>query len=485
MNAPAKKRLGELLVDAGIIDETQLKAALGHQRQWGVRLGQALVDLKIATEPEIVKVLARRFGFEVARLDQVEAYAHQQAVQLVPRDFAVKYNVFPLGADTSTLSVAMSDPSNLAVIDELRFRSGRRLKVSIGGDREVAAAIQAAYPSADGAVEAIALDIDELGDDNEPVLTGFGGGSSEQYDSFFGTDAAQPAAGAGDASDPFAAGPAEAPVAVPATSPGGETATVAAFPVSLESPFAAPPAPSPTAAPLPAGRPAQPAAPVRAPFPVAAPPAGAPAPGVRPATHPATAAARAPTSAAPTMPALRPAPATPASRPAPAPAAPAPQARPASTPRPRPGELDLEFPSADALRDARALRGAPGAPGATPAPAPAPAAAPAARAVAPAPGAQGLEDLEEELTPLSEDVEISTSLPLPGAPVLAATPPAAATPGEQAILDALERLADGGRAEPETLKPTQLMAALARLLLRKGILTERELLDALQRPAVD
>ena len=50
MNAPAKKRLGELLIDAGVIDETQLKAALGHQRQWGVRLGQALVDLKLATE---------------------------------------------------------------------------------------------------------------------------------------------------------------------------------------------------------------------------------------------------------------------------------------------------------------------------------------------------------------------------------------------------------------------------------------------------
>src|SRR5512140_37877 len=136
--AVPKKRIGEMLLEAGIIDETQLKAALGHQRQWGVRLGQALVDLKLATEPEIVKILARRFGFEVARLDQVEAYAHQQAIQLVPRDFAVKHNAFPLGADTSTLSVAMSDPSNLAVIDELRFRSGRRVKVSIGGDREIA-----------------------------------------------------------------------------------------------------------------------------------------------------------------------------------------------------------------------------------------------------------------------------------------------------------------------------------------------------------
>ncbi len=47
-----KKRLGELLIDAGVIDATQLQAALGFQRQWGVRLGQALVDLKLASEPQ-------------------------------------------------------------------------------------------------------------------------------------------------------------------------------------------------------------------------------------------------------------------------------------------------------------------------------------------------------------------------------------------------------------------------------------------------
>jgi hypothetical protein len=50
---------------------------------------------------------------------------------------------------------------------------------------------------------------------------------------------------------------------------------------------------------------------------------------------------------------------------------------------------------------------------------------------------------------------------------------------EQAVLTAIERLATGGRAEPEVLKPTQAIAVLVRLLLRKGVITERELLDAL------
>lgn len=64
--------------------------------------------------------------------------------------------------------------------------------------------------------------------------------------------------------------------------------------------------------------------------------------------------------------------------------------------------------------------------------------------------------------------------------------PAPAAPGELsagelAVLDALERLADGGHAEPEVLKPTQAIAVLIRILVRKGIVDQREILDALRR----
>ena len=103
-----KKRLGEMLMDAGIIDETQLKAALGHQRQWGVRLGQALVDLKLATEADIVGALAVKYGFGVAELNALEPYGLAQARKLLPREFAVRNNVFPMAADTASITVAMS-----------------------------------------------------------------------------------------------------------------------------------------------------------------------------------------------------------------------------------------------------------------------------------------------------------------------------------------------------------------------------------------
>ncbi len=169
---PTKKRIGEMLLEAGIIDETQLKAALGHQRQWGVRLGQALVDLKLATEADIVRALSLKFGFEVAKIDTLEPYGHEQALKLLPRDFTVRNNVFPMWADTANVTVAMSDPTNLSVVDEIRFRTSRRVKVCIGGDREIAEAVKRHYPGDKNEVQAIPLDVslarvvppDDLGD---------------------------------------------------------------------------------------------------------------------------------------------------------------------------------------------------------------------------------------------------------------------------------------------------------------------------------
>ena len=453
MSAPAKKRLGELLVDAGIIDETQLKAALGHQRQWGIRLGQALVDLKLATEQDIVKTLAKRFGFEVARLDQVETYAHQQAVSLVPREFALKYNVFPLAADTTTLAVAMSDPTNLAVVDELRFRSGRRLKVSIGGDREIAAAVQAAYPNPDAGVEAIALDIDESGGVGEPVMGPFGGGSSQDFESFFGADAAHAKGPPGVPEDPFGAGPAAAPVAVPVVHPGPSTAGPqgpSPAPVAPAAPAAAAPRPAPASAPRPAAAvPIAPdgSAPVAPAVKSARAARGPTAPAVRAATGSA-APAPAPPPVASVPPAAAPAPAPRAAAPVRAaptsgPAGPAPNAAPIAPARPAAGFEEL--PSADALRDARLPRGSP----------------------APAPV---ILELEEELSLGPEETGTGT-----------APASAALTPGEQAILAALQRLAEGGHAQPDVVKPTQAIAVLIQILLRKGVVSERELLDALRR----
>src|SRR5690349_10688432 len=156
----AKKRLGELLLDAGVIDETQLLSALGHQRKWGGKLGQALIDLKLATEPQIVSALARKFGYEVAQVAALQpSPVLEGALRLVPRELALRQTLIPIAADSTTLTVAMGDPSNIGAVDELSFRTGRRVKVVIAGDREIAAAVRRlCYGEEESRREAIPLD---------------------------------------------------------------------------------------------------------------------------------------------------------------------------------------------------------------------------------------------------------------------------------------------------------------------------------------
>jgi hypothetical protein len=442
MAAVPKKRIGEMLLEAGIIDETQLKAALGHQRQWGVRLGQALVDLKLATEADIVRALSLKFGFEVAKLDTLEPYGHAQALKLFPREFAIRNNVFPMWADTANVTVAMSDPTNLAVVDEIRFRTGRRVKVCIGGDHEVAESVKRVY-QAEGAVEAIALDLDaDSGADGEAVFDPFGGGSKDALEAFFGggPEGAEAAAATLAAAPPAPAPQAPAPAAPPRSAPP-RTAT--------NLPAQAAPAPRPAAPPA--------AAPQRAP---------APTPAARPAQPAAAAPRPTPPAPAPQRPTSTGVPAAPP-RPGPAPGAPPPgAARPAAAPAPG--------------RTATAL----------PAQAPA-AAAPAPRptAPAPAPGHPGLAELEleektgdhevvSELTPLDETTGERLLQPVEEE---APPPSRAITPRELAILDSLERLAIGQPAQPDVVKPTQAMAALIRLLFRKGLVSELEFLDELSK----
>jgi hypothetical protein len=460
MAAGPKKRLGEMLLDAGIIDETQLKAALGHQRQWGVRLGQALVDLKLATEADIVRALSLKFGFEVAKLDALEPYGHEQALKLFPREFAIRNNVFPMWSDTANVTVAMSDPTNLAVVDEIRFRTGRRVKVCIGGDREVAEALKRHYPG-DGEVQAIALDLDgDAGIAGEAVFDPFGGGSKDALEAFFGGTAED----VGGEVPPRAAAPAPA-------------ATRAAAPAPMPAPRAAPARPlTATGVPVQAAPTAAPARPpTAAGVPAQAAPSAAPA---RPLT-----ATGVPAQAAPTAAPARPLTATGV----PAQAAPsAGPARAAAAPAPRPAAPAAARPAPVAPRPAAPTNG----PAARPAAAPAPRPAPAAAAPPPAVARRQVDlELEEKtgehgeselLTPVDDppgDAVLATDL----APAAAEAPQRELTEQEIAILDSLDRLASGAPAQPDIVKPAQAMAALIRLLIRKRMVTELEFLDELSK----
>ena len=123
-----KKRLGELLIERGLIDVDQLNSALSHQRQWGMRLGTALVAKGFVAEGMLTRVLSESLGFPMVDLSRI--VIEPKALQLVPRRVCEQHDVLPLGlkeqGGRKLLFLAMADPLNATVIDEIAFTSSRR-----------------------------------------------------------------------------------------------------------------------------------------------------------------------------------------------------------------------------------------------------------------------------------------------------------------------------------------------------------------------
>lgn len=140
-----RKKLGEMLIEGGLIDQYQLKSALAHQRQWGGRIGANVVKLGFCTEDDLVAFLSRTFNLPSVNLFAVKVPA--AVIAAVPKDVAKKYGIIPLqqSADKKFLTVAMSDPNNLMALDELTFLVNARVKPVITSDTGIEDAMHHYY----------------------------------------------------------------------------------------------------------------------------------------------------------------------------------------------------------------------------------------------------------------------------------------------------------------------------------------------------
>jgi type IV pilus assembly protein PilB len=137
------KRIGEMLIEAGLIDHFQLSAALAEQRQWGGRLCSVLVKKGFVDEVSIVSVLEAQIGEKCVSLADMET--PPDVLQKVKPDIAKKYSVFPLGCDKSGIILAMPDPTDLKVLDELSFILGLRVKPLLAMESHIRDAIALHY----------------------------------------------------------------------------------------------------------------------------------------------------------------------------------------------------------------------------------------------------------------------------------------------------------------------------------------------------
>ena len=108
-----------MLVREGLITKEQLSRALQEQTQSGNRLGYCLVKLGYVDENELTKLVARQHRMPAVDLTRFEV--DPRIIKLVPSELATKHLVLPLKRDGRTLTVAMADPSNIAVLDDLKF----------------------------------------------------------------------------------------------------------------------------------------------------------------------------------------------------------------------------------------------------------------------------------------------------------------------------------------------------------------------------
>ncbi|MDB4949335.1 MAG: type secretion system protein [Gemmatimonadetes bacterium] len=146
VSAPAD-RIGDQLVNEGLIAREQLAKALDDARAGGTRVGFSLVKLGFLTEQDLVRALARQHRVPAVDLERVKL--DPKILKLVPTEIAVKHQVLPLRRVGRTLTVAMSNPTDLGVIDDLKFITRFDIEPVIAGDFTLRKIIEREYEQND------------------------------------------------------------------------------------------------------------------------------------------------------------------------------------------------------------------------------------------------------------------------------------------------------------------------------------------------
>ena len=136
-------RLGELLLREKRITPTQLQEALNHQKANGGKLGMTLVKLGMVNDEEITALLSRQYGVPFINLAQFDIDA--SVLKLIPAETAQKYQIVPIGRSGATLTIAMTDPTNVFALDDIRFMTGYSVEPVVASEIAVGDAIQKYY----------------------------------------------------------------------------------------------------------------------------------------------------------------------------------------------------------------------------------------------------------------------------------------------------------------------------------------------------
>ncbi|MEG0324727.1 MAG: type II secretion system protein GspE, partial [Raoultibacter sp.] len=137
------KRLGDVLIDAGLINAEQLDTALNRQKGTNLRLGEVLIQDNVITETELIEALQMQLGIEFIDLSQYVIPPEMSHV--VSKNVARTYDVVPVKATADELYLAMSDPLNFVAVEEIKAASRKRVVPMVATSDAVQRAIMTLY----------------------------------------------------------------------------------------------------------------------------------------------------------------------------------------------------------------------------------------------------------------------------------------------------------------------------------------------------
>jgi len=137
------KKLGEILVANSLITAKQLEEALEYQKKTGLKLGQILLEKKYITEKQLLEFLSKQFSIRFVEISNIEI--SPDIIKIVPEAIARRYTLIPIGKNDNIISVAMVDPLNIVVLDELKLMTGYNIEPVFALEDDILSAIDKYY----------------------------------------------------------------------------------------------------------------------------------------------------------------------------------------------------------------------------------------------------------------------------------------------------------------------------------------------------
>jgi type IV pilus assembly protein PilB len=167
LGQPVSRRLGDLLVKEGLINQEQLQRALADQKGSNEKLGSILVRLDIINEDQLINFLSKQYGIPSITLSQLDVDA--EVVKLVPAQIARKYEVLPIKRAGNQLTLAMADPTNVFAVDDVGFMTNLQVVPVVASQGAIRKAIDRLYEVQTGGLAEVISEMDAAVGDVEVV----------------------------------------------------------------------------------------------------------------------------------------------------------------------------------------------------------------------------------------------------------------------------------------------------------------------------